>query len=105
MPVTWPPGSARPCARRALTVLLRARDVLRATSPGQAEPGLPKLHRRCAPALQVRRRVRRFYQDEWFAQQDGLDVAAFYGELPHSLRTGQTGGRGGGRPNARQAGG
>ncbi|KAL4440121.1 hypothetical protein ABPG75_003122 [Micractinium tetrahymenae] len=36
---------------------------------------------------EVRRRVRRFYQDEWIAQQDGLDVAAFYGELPHSLRT------------------
>ncbi|PRW33121.1 voltage-gated potassium channel [Chlorella sorokiniana] len=36
---------------------------------------------------EVRRRVKRYYSEVWLEQQDGLDVPAFYAELPHTLRT------------------
>jgi len=39
-------------------------------------------------ARDVRRSIKRYYAEVWVQQQDGLDVAAFYAELPHTLRTG-----------------
>ena len=52
----------------------------------------------------VRRSIKRYYADVWVQQQDGLDVAAFYAELPHALRTGEREG-GGSRPAAASGGG